>query len=336
MSVAHKALSDIVSNKASALAVQTFNKAILNPEQAGRFIRVATRDQAILSEASVMTMKSHTKNLDRVTLDGRVLHSGYDAEGFTRELDADEKVKWRTWQNRLVATKLKAQAEIEDDELEDNVEGKAFVNTLLDLIAEGISDDLEVLGIGANSDEIERDDDDLLATTKGWLHRSAYKIYDMEIEDGDDVKALFKAMVDAIPKHFIKNRTKFRLGVPFEYEDLYRDLFAGKPTGLGDEVEEGYRPLRYRGIPVVHVPSMDDTTLQELTGSPGAMLYTPSNLAMGIYREMNLEPDRHAAKEMTEWVYTTRGDVNLINEYMNVSAFPELEEPEGSPGSPGS
>ncbi len=30
-------LNNIVANKASALAVQTFNKAILNPEQAGRF-----------------------------------------------------------------------------------------------------------------------------------------------------------------------------------------------------------------------------------------------------------------------------------------------------------
>ena len=31
MSAAHKALDDIVSNKASVLATQTFNKAILNP-----------------------------------------------------------------------------------------------------------------------------------------------------------------------------------------------------------------------------------------------------------------------------------------------------------------
>jgi hypothetical protein len=336
MSVAHQALNDLISNKASALAVQTFNKAILNPEQAGRFIREITRDQVILAEASVMTMKSHTKNLDRVTLDGRVLHSGWDSDGMTRELDADEKVKFRTWQNQLVATKLKTQAVIEDDELDDNTEGKAFVNTLLDLTGEGISDDTEAWGLGANSDEITPEDDDLLATTKGWLHRSAYNVYDMEIDDGEDVEALFKAMLALIPKKFLGNRNKFRFGVPFEYEDLYRDLLASRGTALGDETIQGFRPLTYRGIPVKHVPSLDDTPLQELTGSPASMLYTPSNLVMGIYKEIFMEPDRHPAKEETEWVITTKGDVNLINEFMNVSAFPELEEPEGSPGSPGS
>lgn len=337
MSVAHKALSDIVSNKASALAVQTFNKAILNPEQAGRFIREITREQVVLAEASVMSMKSHTKNLDRVTLDGRVLHSGYDEDGLTRELDADEKVKFKTWQNQLVATKLKSQAEIEDDELEDNIEGKAFVNTLLDLIAEGISDDTEVWALGANSDEIEIADDDLLATTKGWLHRSAYNVYDIEVTDGKDVEGLFKAMLELIPKKFLGNRNKFRFGVPFEYEDLYRDELASRGTSLGDETIQGFRPLTYRGIPVKHVPSLDDTTLQELTGSPAAMLYTPSNLAMGIYRQIGMEPDRHPAKETTEWVVTMRGDVNLVNEFMNVSAFPDLEDPDtGSSGSSGS
>lgn len=333
MSAAHKALEDIVSNKASVLATQTFNKAILNPEQAGKFIREVTRDQVVLAEASVPTMRSHTKNLDRVTLDGRVLHSGYDEDGYTRVLTDDEKVKIKTWQNQLVAVKLKTQAEIEDDELEDNIEGKTFVNTLLSLMGEGISDDMEVWALGANKDEIDRDDDDLLSTTTGWLHRSAYNVYDHEIEDGEDVEALFKAMLELIPKKFLKNRNAFRFGVPFEYEDLYRDMLAARATGLGDETIQGFRPLTYRGIPVKHVPSLDDTGLQELTGSPAAMLYKPDNLVMGVFRQIGVEPARHAAKEMTEWVVTMRGDVNLVNEFMNVSAFPELPDTDAGSGS---
>lgn len=333
MSAAHKALEDIVSNKASVLATQTFNKAILNPEQAGKFIREVTRDQVIMAEARVTPMKSHTKNLDRVTLDGRVLHSGYDTDGYTRVLSDDEKVKFTTWQNQLIAVKLKTQAEIEDDELEDNLEGKTFVNTLLSLMGEGISDDLEVWALGANKDEISRDDDDLLSTTTGWLHRSEYNVYDQSIEDGEDVEALFKSMLELIPKKFLKNRNSFRFGVPFEYEDLYRDLLAGRETSLGDETIQGFRPLTYRGIPVKHVPSLDDTGLQELTGSPAAMLYNPENLAMGIFRQIGVEPARHAAKEMTEWVVTMRGDVNLVNEFMNVSAFPELPDADAGSGS---
>lgn len=326
MAVQTQALQDIIANKASALAVQTFDKAILNPEQAGRFLREVTDDQVILREASVMTMKSHTKNLDRVTMDGRVLHSGYDAEGLTRELTDDEKVKIKTWQNQLVAQKLKTQAEIEDDELEDNLEGKAFINTLLDLISEQIGSDMEVWAIGADKDNIGFADDDLLSTTTGWIHRSAYKLYDIDVADVG-VEALFDAMIAAMPKKFLKNRTKMRFYVPYEYEKLWRDELKSRGTSLGDTVTTGYQQLAYENIPVVHVPSMDDEVLKNLTGSLAPMLSDPSNLAMGIWRQIGMEPERHAAQEMTEYVTTMRGDVNLINEFANVTAFPEMEEP---------
>lgn len=322
-----QALDDVVATKgASARAIQTFNKGILNPEQAGRFIREVTDDQVILSEASVMTMKSHTKNLDRVTVDGRVLHSGYDTSGMTRELTDDEKVKIKTWQNQLVAQKLKTQAEIEDDELEDGLEGKEFTNTLIDLTGQQIGSDMEVWALGADKDNISFAEDDLLSTTKGWIHRSAYKLYDIDVEN-EGIEALFDAMIDAIPKKFIKNRTQMRFYVPYQYEKMYRDSLKGRGTNLGDTTTTGFNQLAYENIPVVHVPSMDDEVLKELTGSPAPMLSNPANLAMGIYRQIGMEPERHAAKEMTEYVITMRGDVNLVNEFMNVTAFPEMEEP---------
>lgn len=332
MAVAQKALNDLISNKASVRAIQTFNKAILNPEQAGRFIREVTNDQVILAEASVVTMKSHTKNLDRVTIDGRVLHGGYDTQGKTRVLTTEEKAKIKTWQNQLVVTKLKTQAEIEDDELEDNLEGKAFVNTLIDLVGEKIGEDQEVWAIGANKDEIAADEDDLLCTTTGWLHRSANKVYDVDVED-EGVENLFDAMIAAIPKKFIKNRNNMRFYVPYEYEKAYRDTLKSRGTPLGDSTTTGYQQLAYENIPVVHVPTLDDEKLKSLTGTPAAMLSDPSNLVMGIWRQIGFEPQRHAPEEMTEWVVTMRGDVNLINEFANVSAFPDLADPAGSPGS---
>lgn len=329
-------LNNIVANKASALAVQTFNKAILNPEQAGRFLREATEDQPVMREASVVTMKSHTKNLDRVTLDGRILHSGYDATGKTRELTDDEKVSIKTWQNQLVAQKLKTQAEIEDDELEDNLEGKAFVNTLLDLIGEQVSSDMEVWALFADKDTISFATDDLLSTTQGWIPKAGNKVYKDDIEayatdndlDGDSVEAIFDSMIDATPKKFIKNRNMMRFYVPYQYEKAYRDGLKERGTALGDATIQGYQQLVYEGIPVVHVPSMDDTTVQTLYRTPTLLLTTPANMVAGIWRQISIEPERHAAKEMTEYVLTMRGDVHYINEFMATAAFPEIEAPE--------
>lgn len=330
-----QALNDIVANKASALAIQTFNKAILNPEQAGKFLREITDDQPVLREASVITMKSHTKNLDRVTLDGRVLHSGYDDAGATRELTDEEKVKIKTWQNQLVAQKLKTQAEIEDDELEDNLEGKAFINTLLELIGEQVGSDMEVWALFADSENILYSEDDLLSTTQGWIPKAGNKVYKGDIEtyaaaqelESSSIETIFDAMIDATPKKFIKNRNMMRFYVPYAYEKAYRDELKGRGTALGDATIQGYQQLVYEGIPIVHVPSMDDEVVQTLYGTPTPLLTTPANMIAGIWRQIGMEPDRHAAKELTEYVMTMRGDVHYINEFMATAAFPLVEEP---------
>jgi hypothetical protein len=73
---------------------------------------------------------------------------------------------------------------------------------------------------------------------------------------------------------------------------------------------------------------MDDTTVQTLYETPSLLLTTPANMVAGIWRQISIEPERHAAKEMTEYVLTMRGDVHYINEFMATAAFPDIEEPE--------
>ena len=311
----------------SASSVALFNKAILNPEQAGRFLREVTEDQPVLKEASVITMKSHTKNLDRVAVDGRVLHSGYDAEtGLTRVLEDGEKVKIATKQNQLLAQKLKTQAIIEDDDLEDGLEGKEWTNTLMSLIGEQVGSDQEVWGLGADAANITAVEDDLLHTATGWLPKAGNKVYDIDVSN-DGIEALFDAMIAATPKKFIKNRNMMRFYVPYDYEKLYRDELKSRGTPLGDTTIQGFNQLTYENIPVVHVPSLDDEKLKTLYATPLSLLSLPANMVMGIYRQIGIEPERHAAKEETEYILTMRADVNYLNEMMATASFAELSQP---------
>jgi hypothetical protein len=328
----HQSLEDIIARKAAVGSVALFDKAILNPEQAGKFIREIIEEQVILKEASVVTMRSHTKNLDRVAIDGRILHSGYTAAGATRAVDA---AGWDTFQNQLVAQKLKTQAEIEDDALEDNIEGKAFANTLLELISGQIGYDMEVWSLFGDT-TINFSTDDLLSTTDGFLKKSGQNVYDVDIAT-DGVEKLFDDMIEALPKKYIKNRGMLRFYVPYDYEKAYRDVLKERGTPLGDTNITGYGQLAYEGIPVVHVPALDDATAQALLGAgetpaidvKPAMLSDPANLVFGIFRQIGVEPARDAEKELTKYVVTMRGDVHFTNELANVAAYPQLEEPEG-------
>lgn len=326
----HQSLDDIIARKAAAGSVALFDKAILNNEQAGKFIREIIEDQVVLKEVTVRSMKSHTLNLDRVAIDGRILHSGYDAAGATRAVTA---AGFDTFQNQLIAQKLKTQAQIEDDALEDNLEGKAFEQTLLELIAGQVSYDMEVWALFADTN-ITFVTDDLLHTTDGFLKKSGQKVYDVDIAT-DGVEGLFDEMIAALPKKYIKNRGMLRFYVPYEYEKAYRDILKERGTPLGDTNITGYGALAYEGIPVVHVPALDDATAQGLLGAgetppvnvKPAMLSDPSNMVMGIFRQISLEPARDAVMELTKYVLTMRADVHYINEKANVAAYPELEAP---------
>ncbi len=331
MAVNSQALNNIVNQEAAYKSVfGTPAKAMLNPEQAGKFIRTATEQQLILKEANVFGMKSHTKNLDRVEIEGRVLTSGYDIDGKTRALDDDEKVKLTNFQNQLVVKKLKTQAVIEDDELEDNLEGKALMNSILDMTAEKIGYDKEVWAVWGNPEEIDYAEDKLLNTTEGWLSKAGHKIYGDGAEpdfDPDDPESLFKALIAATPKKYIRNRSQMRFYVPFEIEDAYRDILADRGTNLGDNTTTGYAPLAYRNIPVVNPDSFDDDLAVGLWGTRAAMLADPKNLNMGIWRQIFIEPDRNPQLEQTEYVITMRGDVHYTNQFIGASAFLDMENP---------
>lgn len=111
-----------------------------------------------------------------------------------------------------------------------------------------------------------------------------------------------------------------RFYVPYEIEKAYRDTLKDRGTPLGDSTIQGFQQLAYENIPVVQVPGLDDETANTLNGGPAATLQNPSNMQCGIWRQIAMEPQRWAAKELTEYILTMRGDVHYNNEFMAVTA----------------
>lgn len=287
-------------------------KALLNPEQLGKFLRAATINNTILSQADFKMMKSFKKNLNRVGIVGRVLHSGYKADGTTNDEITAAQVGFD--KNELDAKKLKAMCEIEDDEKEDNLEQESFESTLLGMMGERFGEDLEYWALFSDTD-ISRSDNDLLSTTDGWLKKCPNVVESAGAGAGDfdveanTVEAMFDAMLYKMDFRFRQHRQNLRFYVPFEVEDAYRNLLKSRGTPVGDATQTGFSPLTYKGIPIVHCPTLDDESGRAIDTTATSMLTDPKNLAYGVWKNLSIEPERIAKNELTRYWYRIRADV---------------------------
>ena len=310
-------------------------KALLNPEQLGQFLRYASINNTILSQADFKLMKSFKKVLSRVGINGRVLQSGYKADGTTNpDLDAAD-VDFGA--NELDAKKLKALCQIEDDEKEDNLEQAQFEQTLLSMMGERVGEDLEYWALFGDS-SIAYSTDKLLSTTDGWIKTSATKIQSAEqkkaVNKGtadfdlgkDTVEAMFDAMIYAMPLRFRQQRSNLVFYVPYEVEDAYRNLLKSRGTPLGDTNQTGFGGLSYKGIPITYCPTLDAEDGRAIDDTATSMLTNPKNLAWGVWKNLSIEPERIPKDEMTKYWYRIRGDVDMYFREATVTSKITREE----------
>lgn len=285
-------------------------KALLNPEQLGQFLRAATIKNTILSEADFKLMKSFKKNLNRVGINGTVLQSGYTKTGETNENLTAADVDFGA--NELDVVKLKALCQIEDDEKEDNLEQAMFEQTLLTMMGERLGEDLELWALFADS-TISYDTNNLLSTTDGWIKLCENKLStadsDFDVEQ-DTVESMFDAMLYKMPFRFRQNRSTLRFYVPYEVEDAYRNILKSRGTTLGDSTQTGFNQLQYKGIPVVHCPTLDHEIGRDIDDTATSILTNPKNLAYGVWKNLSIEPERKPGLELTKYWYRLRADVN--------------------------
>lgn len=295
MSVASQ--HDLLERINAAMKTMTkvnFGTSILTEEASTRFIQVLSDATPLLQDARLITMNSHTRNIDRIGFEERMLKTPAAA------LDNGES-KPTPKQNQLVAVEVMGIAGIEDEALEDNIERQAFENTLLDLIADRVGFDLDDLYL--NGDKAHGSDT-YLALIDGWLKLAGNSVDETDF-DPESVEAAFEAALQAVPKKYLRNRTNWRLSVHWDMENAYRDVLRARGTGLGDSAQIGAAPLTYKGIQVQVVPNMPE-------GS--GFLYALGNPVYGVYRDIRIEPDRVPKNRKTDFVVTARVDAHYENE----------------------
>lgn len=337
--------ADLLARLDSALktiTVPDLGDSILAPEQFDRLVRAMQHRTAVINEARFIKMTSHTTHIDRVGFAGRVLRSGGAIDAGTgrqlhRELDPANPADASNPNfvtNQLIARELQAVCGIRDTALRRNLEKDGFENTLVDLFGEAAGRDVEEFAIFADN-SITHAIDDVLSLTDGWGRLAGNKIFgqgagrDFNPGDADWPENLFQAMLMALPKQFLQNRSEWRYYVDFDIEDAYRNLLKARGTQLGDLAQTEDGSFRYKGIPVVYAPMIGRGGAVNVGASiPGriAMLQHPDNMAWGVFHEVTVEPDRHALGRQTNFVLTIEADVHYEDENAAVTAFIDLEE----------
>lgn len=265
---------------------------MLNPEQSNRFIRKLIDAPTILRVARTVPMNSDTLILNKIGIGSRILRA---ATPNTRLAQGDRS-KPETSKVTLVAKEVIAEVLLPYEAIEDNIEGEDFVQTVLDLVAEKASEDLEelvVLGDTANVDPY-------LALMDGLVKRVT--VNTVNAASAPISATVCKNVLKALPVKYRRSRSALRwLYTPDDVEDLISTI-ASRQTILGDQMLTGEQPVRLAGIvseSVTHLPLH--------TG----FLTNPKNLIVGIRRRFTLESERLISERQLKFVLTARVAFNI-------------------------
>ena len=293
---------------------------ILDREQFNQFMRDVEFNTSILKDAAYKKMNRENVITTGTLIQGRVLQDGYMPD--SRETNANlNPAKIGFGKSELTAHKLRAKTFIDDDDLEDNIEGEQFQTTLLSMMGDRIGEDLEAIAVYGDT-SLDYTDQPLYHTYDGWIKQSTKTLKSSEKASGNAVdfnvhegtiEALFDCIIRNVPPRIRQSKlmSRFAIYVPYEVEDAYRNLLKSRNTALGDQMQTGDAPLMYKKYPIKYSPILDDEEAREILGYAPVVGGTPDLWKWGVYKDVKVEPKRLPELERTEFYFRTRCDVSL-------------------------
>lgn len=276
----------------------------LNTEQSNTFIRMLVDQPTLLQDIRTVPMNSPSMEINKIGFSDRILRVGPSSG---TALSASDRAKPTTDQVTLTSKKVSAEVHIPYDVLEDNIERGRLEDTIMAMMTERISTDLEELIILGGTDG----SDSYLELVDGVFSLSTSNVLDFSDEtDGID-KRIFKAGIVAMPNKFLRKRDSMRFYVSPNVELEYADSLADRTTAMGDNnIARNMKNNAY-GVPVMSASLMPDSRY----------LFTfPKNIILGVQRDIMIESDRDIRTQVLVVVVTMRLDLQYEEENAVVTA----------------
>lgn len=286
----------------------TTGAGLMLPEYSNKFLRKVLEVPTLLDRNSgvrVHQMRAPTKNIDRIGFGSRILKPLTEATAISTS------AKPTATQLVLSTTEYGAKIPISFTLLEDILEGKMnggqsplqspFVETVQELLAPRLALDIEDIIINSDTSGSDPDLDEFdgaLALASG--------VYDHLGGDLDDL--LFKETIKKLPNAYLQRlgQMRFFLGPRTSLE--IRSMFSSRATSMGDSALS-FGPVM-QNLPVSGVPTYAVAKMPEALGDDEdrgkLLLFEPSNLIVGFWREILLMSDVNIDTREITFVVTLR------------------------------
>jgi hypothetical protein len=275
---------------------------LLVPAQAKAFLQLAIKNAVLLPLITVQTMDTPKAEINKMRFTTRVLKPGTEGTA----LASGDRAKPTLSKTTLSTELFKAEVRLKDEVLEDSIERGSLKQSIMTMMAEKISADMEDVLINGDTTSA----DTTLAKLDGIIKQSVTNIV-----AGGSVslaKPALKNAVKTMPTEYFRDRTKFEFLTSIDAESDYRDTLSERATSYGDDSLSREAPVFYRGIPLMGVPLFPENL------SPGnktvVLLFDPKNVVMGVQRQIRLKTDEDISAGETIIVVTVRWDVKYANE----------------------
>lgn len=289
-----------ILEKADTAIADFTDKGYLNNMQANEFIRKMQNQPTLLHDLRLVPMNAPVMEINKIYFANRILKPATSATA----LAPNDRSKTTQSQVKLTTTEIIAEVHIPYDVLEDQIERARLEDTIMDLIAERASLDLEDLVLNGNT---VTGDDAFMRLKDGALAQSVSHIVDYRDSYlGSVNKGVFKEGIKAMPNQYLRNRKTMRFYVSPHAEIEYADSLADRATKLGDRRVVGDWGGNYAfGVPVAPAALMPNAS---------GLLIWPKNLILGVQRQIMVETDRDIRARVLVVVLTMRIDIKYEEE----------------------
>jgi hypothetical protein len=295
-----------------ALSDLTSGGGILQPETAQKFMRILIDESVVMKLATVVPMKSYKMEVPKIRFAGRILRAGQVGVA----LAAGDRSKPNTTNVELDAALFKAEVRLPNEVLEDNIERDQLKQTIMQLMGEAISRDMDevvVQGDPASSDPFLAN-----LPAGGMLVQSTSHVVDAQTQTLN--KNVLKSQLKTMPTPFLRNSSMLKY-LTHNYAEIdFRDTIASRQTPGGDSYLLESGEASYSGIPVVKVP-LFPTNLGSGTNCTDVVLTDPKNVTVGIWREIRMETDKDVSAGVVIIVASLRFDMRYAEETAVVKAI---------------
>ncbi len=275
----------------------------LVPAQAKKFIRLLIKESVIMSLGQVRPMASKKQLVEKIRFGTRILRAAAEST----PLPEADRSKPDLSKVELDAKLMRAQVNLNDEVLEDSIEQGSLRQTVMELMGEAISRDIDEIVVNGDTSS----GDAFLAQFDGMLAAATSNVVagGGNPLNSDDLKGAIKAM----PTEFIRNKKRLRFLTSVDAETDYRDTLSARETVAGDKFLQEDAPIMYSGIPVMDVPLFPED-LGGGNNETNVIMIDPKNIMIGFWRKIRMETDKDIEAGVLKIVASMRFDFKYVEE----------------------